>query len=406
MDSRDRVMEALAGNRQDVPPVAILTQSATVGQMEATDASWPKAHRDPETMARLGCAQREMFGFESVRVPFDITAEAERLGCGVGLGTIDNPPFITSRAIQGDPFGELPDPDLPDTAEYVAGGPTAAVCEAVSLCAKRTGGEVVVCAGIGGPVGLLGQLMGVENMAMASLGNPEWFSGCAERLAALQSEYAKALRDAGADVITIVESEAGAEILDPSGYVEVSGRHMRSIAPSGDVRTVLHMCGHCEQNLDDVSRTGVDALSPDQCMPAETILAGLKGRVRVAGSVDPVGALLLGTPDKVVAEARAYAEAGYDVIAPGCGVAPRTPNENMRALAQSLRARSRARGNWDIPNRRLRVPWASASPSWAPAADATPPCTRPAAPGASSWSTAGASSRSTRGPAPWRRCRG
>lgn len=69
MNSRERVMEALSGDRPEVPPVAIFTQSATESMMEATGARWPEAHTDPERMAALGCAQAELFGFEAVRVP-------------------------------------------------------------------------------------------------------------------------------------------------------------------------------------------------------------------------------------------------------------------------------------------------------------------------------------------------
>lgn len=338
MDSRERVLEALSGARFDVPPVAIFTQSATKGQMDATGARWPEAHRDPEKMAVLGCAQAEMFGFDSVRVPFDITAEAERLGCGVGLGAEDNPPFITSRAVSGDPMeGTMEELDLMSPSEYLSGGATAAVCEAVSICAKRMDGRTAVCAGMLGPMGLLGQLMGVEGLAIASLTAPDWMERSAKTLTALQAEYAKGLRDAGAEIITIVESEAGADIIDPSGYMAVSGSLMKDLVPAG-VKSVLHMCGACVPLLEDISRTGVDALSPDQCEPASDIMDGLKGRVAVAGSVDPVGALLLGTPDKIVAEARMYADAGYNVIAPGCGIAPLTPDGNMKALADAFKA--------------------------------------------------------------------
>ncbi|MDO5861375.1 MAG: MtaA/CmuA family methyltransferase [Thermoplasmata archaeon] len=338
MDSRDRIMEALSGKAQDTPPVAIFTQSSTIGQMEATGASWPEAHRDPERMAKLGCAQAEIFGFESVRVPFDITAEAERLGCGVDLGTIDNPPFITSRVVTGDPCeGTLSELDLMDLSEYVSGGATAAVVEAVSLSAKRMAGKVAVCGGMLGPMGLLGQLMSVESLALASFMDPEWIRRSSSTLSALQAEYAKAMKDAGADVLLIVESEAGADIIDPSGYNDFSGSFMRSIIPSGDVKTVLHMCGSCEPILGEIADCGVDALSPDQKVPAETIIEGLGGRIAVAGSVDPVGTLLLGGPDKIRKESRMYAEAGYEVIAPGCGIAPNTSNTNMRAFAGAFR---------------------------------------------------------------------
>ena len=57
-------------------------------------------------------------------------------------------------------------------------------------------------------------------------------------------------------------------------------------------------------------------------------------RVVLVGGVDPVRTLLQGTPEDVRASARRFAEIGYPVIAPECGVPPMTSNENLSALAR------------------------------------------------------------------------
>ena len=63
-NGKDRVLDALSGDRPDDAPVAVFTQSSTLSQMDAVDAPWPIAHSDPERMARLGSAQADMFGFD------------------------------------------------------------------------------------------------------------------------------------------------------------------------------------------------------------------------------------------------------------------------------------------------------------------------------------------------------
>lgn len=335
MDSRDRVLEALGGNVQDVPPVAIFTQSATVGQMEAVGVSWPKAHSDAGMMAALGCAQAELFGFESVRVPFDINAEAVRLGCADDAGTVDSQPSIRTRALEGDPFGgDLPEFIGPEEDGYVADR-MAVICDAVSICSKRMDEKVAVCAGMLTPMGLLGQLIGFETLAMTTLVQPDWVERCNERLARLQSVYAKALRDAGADILTLI-GDSG--MMDSDSYWRISGRFISEVVPSGTI-SILHECGDCSSNIDILPSTGVDAILPDQTMDPSLIMEKTDGRIGAVGSVDPVGALLQGTPEKVVSEARKYDDAGYCVVSPGCGVPPRTPNENLAALAHAFDAR-------------------------------------------------------------------
>lgn len=338
MNSRERVIEALSGNGPEVPPVAIFTQSGTVGQMDAVGASWPDAHTDPEKMAALGCAQAEIFGFESVRVPFDIVAEADSLGCTVNPGDRTNLPYITSRALPENPVdGDLPELDLPSPSEYLSGRRMETVCEALSIASKRVDGELPVCGELLGPMGALGQLMSVEHLSLASMLQTDWVRRTCLRIAGLQRAYAEAQRDAGADVLLIIESEASADIISPDDYDVLSGTVVPSMLPSGDVKTVLHMCGDTGPMLARIPETGADALSPDPMVPAADVVRALDGRMRIAGAVDPVGTLLQGTPEAVVSEAGMYAEAGYDVITPGCGLAPMTPDENLRALAGALR---------------------------------------------------------------------
>lgn len=135
--SRDRVLQALSGDAPDRTPVAIFTQSATYSQMDACGASWPEAHSDPAKMARLGSAQAEIFGFESVRVPFCVTGEAEALGCEVDLNGREGMPAIRRNLQTKDPMTEGL-PDVPDIgpSEYIASGRMAVTIEAVSILRK------------------------------------------------------------------------------------------------------------------------------------------------------------------------------------------------------------------------------------------------------------------------------
>lgn len=329
----------------------------------------------------------------------DICAEAGRLGCGVDLGTGDNLPTITERAIKADPVGgDIPDPgELIPLSEYVEGGRTKTVVDAVRICAKRCGGDVAVCGGIKGPLGVLAQMMGTENMALSVMLAPDKVRRWTDVLTPYQREYTRAMRDAGADVICVVEGVASPDVIGPDAFVEACGRHIRDVMPGGDTRTVLHICGSTEPILERISRTGADAFLPDNRVAADEVVSAMGGRMAAVGAVDPVGTLLMHGPERVAEEARMYADAGYAVIGPGCGLAPRTPDANLRALAGAFR-RAGSQNGYTAP--RLTRTWASALLSWERAAGVTPPCTRPAAPAASWWSTTAASCTSipARGP--------
>ena len=53
------------------------------------------------------------------------------------------------------------------------------------------------------------------------------------------------------------------------------------------------------------------------------------------GNVSPSRTLLFGTPVTVKAEAKQCLSDGVDILAPGCGIAPRTPLVNIRALVEA-----------------------------------------------------------------------
>lgn len=342
MTPKERILEALSMKPPEIPPVAIFTQSATAGMMDATGVEWPKANRDPEMMARLGCAQAELFGFESVRVPFDITAEAESLGCVVDLGTRCTPPCISERAFPADSLeGQMPDiGSLPSSSDLMQNDAMSIVAEATSIASRRWGETHPVCAGMLGPVTLLGQLVGAENFAIATVMDPEWACAWCSALSNILKDYSRILRDSGADVITIVEGVASPDILDPCNYDSMSGRHMHAIAPEG-AKTVLHICGDTGPILGSVVSSSVDAFSPDPLMDPQSVVERMKGRVAAVGAVDPIGTLLQGSPAEVVAESHAYAGAGFSVITPGCGVAPMTPDENLIALSEAFGSQMR-----------------------------------------------------------------
>jgi [methyl-Co(III) methylamine-specific corrinoid protein]:coenzyme M methyltransferase len=80
---KERLHHVLRKQGVDRMPAVCFTQTATIGQMEACGAYWPEAHANAEKMATLAEAGHTFIGFEAVRVPFDITAEAELFGCGM-----------------------------------------------------------------------------------------------------------------------------------------------------------------------------------------------------------------------------------------------------------------------------------------------------------------------------------
>ena len=125
---------------------------------------------------------------------------------------------------------------------------------------------------------------------------------------------------------------------------------------------VLHICGSTEPIIKDMAATGFDGLSIEEKVDITRAKEAIKGggkTIRVGGRTMSMGGgdkvpkiignisssetLFRGSPDQVKEEVKKVLEAGVDIIAPSCGLAPNTPLENIKAMIE-------ARNEFTVPN--------------------------------------------------------
>jgi [methyl-Co(III) methanol-specific corrinoid protein]:coenzyme M methyltransferase len=105
----------------------------------------------------------------------------------------------------------------------------------------------------------------------------------------------------------------------------------------GGARSILHICGDTSRLIDSMKKSGATGLSVDQCMDLSEVKKELDEEMALIGNVSPIGSLLFGSPEDVEKEAMACLHAGVDVLSPGCGLAPRTPTKNVRAMVGTVK---------------------------------------------------------------------
>ena len=88
--------------------------------------------------------------------------------------------------------------------------------------------------------------------------------------------------------------------------------------------------------LKSISECGFQGISIEEKV---TDLQAAKKLVRrktsLIGNLSSSGVMLAGTCEEIKAEARKCLERGIDILAPGCGIAPKTPIKNIRALIEA-----------------------------------------------------------------------
>lgn len=92
---------------------------------------------------------------------------------------------------------------------------TSVVLDAVEILKEKVGEDVPVVAGVVGPAGLASMLAGMKNYLMWFVTNPEVVEELMGVLTDACIRYANALLERGADAVTLIDSEAGPDIISP-----------------------------------------------------------------------------------------------------------------------------------------------------------------------------------------------
>jgi MtaA/CmuA family methyltransferase len=322
VNSKTRVLAALLGGRVDRPPVTGIITAVTQDMMREACASWPDAHRDPELMARLGAGGHALYGLETVKVPFDVTVEAEALGGEVDYGDLNVFPQLRGIVLQDPSELEIP-------SDFLTRGRVPVVLQAIRLLREWYGAEVPVVSSVMGPFTLCTLCFGQEFLVWLK-SEAERYREAMERSTALAKRYAAAQIIAGADIIQFGEAAASGSMISPRDYSECVAPFHRQLAAAVGAPTVLHICGDITDRLEMICATGVSGISFDHRVDLD-VAKRFKGRIALVGNV-PVEVLGQGSPGEVRQCACQALQKGIDLLNAGCSLLTQTPSENLKQM--------------------------------------------------------------------------
>jgi [methyl-Co(III) methylamine-specific corrinoid protein]:coenzyme M methyltransferase len=324
---KERLYRALRKQPVDRMPAVCFTQTATVEQMEACGAYWPEAHDDAEKMATLAEAAHTVIGFEAVRVPFDITAEAELFGCKIKAGDLKQQPSVIKHSVKNlEDIEKIKDYNLEE-------GRVGLILEAVKILSDKYGKELPVIGSMIGPFSLAQHINGDAWFGNIFTGEdlvPALLDLCSD----FNVEYAKAMVRNGADTIAIIDPTASYELIGGEFYEKFALPYQKKIVDAMkelDVATVLHICGNTTNGLGIMDKTGVNGISVDQRVDVKAAKGNVENAI-IIGNLDPVAVLWNGSPDDIAAASKKALDAGVGLLSPGCGIVSMTPTTNLQTM--------------------------------------------------------------------------
>ncbi|WP_440948937.1 methylcobamide:CoM methyltransferase MtaA [Methanosarcina sp. T3] len=327
---KTRLLAALKGEPVDKVPVCSVTQTGIVELMDEVGAPWPESHTNPELMAKLAIANYELSGLEAVRVPYCLTVLVEAMGCEINMGTKNRQPSVTGHPYPKDLEGAAVPADL------LQKGRIPAVLEAIKIIREKVGPDVPIIGGMEGPITVASDLVSVKSFMKWSIKKPDLFEQSLDLGTEAAIVYANAMVEAGADVVAIADPVASPDLMSPDSFKQYLQSRLQKFSSDVNSVTVLHVCGNVNPILNYMADCGFEGLSVEEKVGSPKKAKEVIGtRARFVGNISSPFTLLPGPIDKIKAEAKQALEEGVDVLAPGCGIAPMTPLENIKAMVEA-----------------------------------------------------------------------
>lgn len=331
LNSRQRVVNLLDGGEVDRVPCFSGMGNITVEGLNKSGVSFVEAHKSPEGMAKAAASSFELFGFESVVVPFDLGLEAEALGCRINFYEhsegIIYPTVKTKILHTGD---ELSMPE-----DFLERGRIPLVARALEILKRDVGDRVAIGSYILGPFTLAGQLMDLNELLKDSFKRQGDIKRLLDSLKTPLIALGNHLIDSGADFITIREMGASADIISPRMFKNLIMPPLKELISGIHGLSILHICGDTNPIVGMMQECGAEAISVEQKNDVAATRAALGDEAVILGNIDAFNLLVKGTPEEVRKAVRKAIEAGVSGVMPGCDIWPEAKIENMRALVEA-----------------------------------------------------------------------
>ncbi|MGI5964538.1 MAG: uroporphyrinogen decarboxylase family protein [Candidatus Methanomethylophilaceae archaeon] len=202
--------------------------------------------------------------------------------------------------------------------------------------------DLHVCGLSWGPLTMAGYLMGTENMMFQTITEPDFVKDTIKKITPLVTAMEKRMIEAGATLVWMADPTSSEDLISPDMFREYSYEAIEEVIRDTksyeNVPAFVHICGNSLQIMPMLKEIGTDCFSFDHAVnPAAARKSA--GKMALMGNVNPVSTVMMGTPEKITEKCYAVIDAaGRDgglILAPGCEMPLKTPDENAIAMGEA-----------------------------------------------------------------------
>jgi hypothetical protein len=212
MNGRERILAQLNGGTADRLPAMPITMQYAANYMGASYRDYAFDHR---VLVEAQIRTAERFNIDHVSCISDPAREAADCGAAIEVFEDQPPAFIEENALLAEKKTlaalRLPDP--------LAGERMLDRVRAVALFKERVGNEKLIEGWVEGPCAQGADLRGINNLMLDFYDDPEFVRDLFQLILEMETRFAKAQIDAGADLIGI--GDAAASLAGPQIYSQL-----------------------------------------------------------------------------------------------------------------------------------------------------------------------------------------
>lgn len=275
----------------------------------------------------------ELYEPDGIPVCFDLQIEAEALGCELGWAD-ENPPAVLSHPLAG----------KSNLADLKALSPDQGRIPAVLAATRelrKKYPDIALYGLVTGPFTLGLHLLGTD-IFMKMLEDTASIHRLLEFTAEATKSMSRYYIEAGCDIIAVVDPMTSQ--IGPDQFTEFIHQPVKSIFD--EIRSLgrfssFFVCGHAQQNIEVMCKTGPDNISIDENIPLDYVRdTCVKYGISFGGNLQLTLVMLMGTPEDCQRNAvdcmDMAGNTGF-LLAPGCDLPMKTPVENLKAVSRVVR---------------------------------------------------------------------
>jgi [methyl-Co(III) methanol-specific corrinoid protein]:coenzyme M methyltransferase len=332
MTPKERITRFFNKEPVDMMPCFSGMGMVTVQAIDKMRIRFPQVHTSAENMARSAMTSAEIYGFDSVVIPYDMCTVPEALGRGISLYEDSEEilyPTVPSK------WPTLEDVEIPQ--DYLSRGRMPLVDDAFGILKSQSNGRFAIGGWVLGPFTMAGQLIELDILLKGTKKFKEQVEDFLDNMTDLVTKVARHYQTLGVDYMNIREMGTGTDLLSPRMWKNLVQPNLQRVFDALASPKILHICGSTDMIIEMMNDCGADALSVDQKNNVADSRKKLGDSVLLLGNFDPFQTLVQMETDQVERVIKKCIESGVDAVWPGCDLWPAVKKENVEAYVQAIR---------------------------------------------------------------------